>query len=244
MSKLVILSEMLGRRQLSGSPLSSNQTWQEGRQKHQTEITLFLPAVYLHRDEGSLKQRPKGHSAGPCLMLLCDKGFCFVSYRFFLACLLTWEYSQWAKVQRGTEGKQRWQIYCIFFKSRSKQRRSLHHHIWGFCSHIRHCGVLGTQRGQADVCRAILAHAPLKSSPKGFSHSRLRGTEKCPTQPSISTPSLLYLPPLYPAPIPAPLPWPLPCSPLRLWDNGSLSKKSRKREEPGVTELPVCWRNL
>lgn len=54
-----------------------------GRQEHQTEITLFLPAVYLRWDEGSLKRRPKGHSAGPSLKLSCDKGFCFVSYHSF-----------------------------------------------------------------------------------------------------------------------------------------------------------------
>lgn len=39
--------------------IKSNVTW--GRQKHQTEITLFLPAVDLRWDEGSLKHRPKGH---------------------------------------------------------------------------------------------------------------------------------------------------------------------------------------
>lgn len=54
-----------------------------GRLKHQTEITLFLPAIYLQQDEGSLKLRPKGHSVGPCLMLSCDKGFCFLSYHCF-----------------------------------------------------------------------------------------------------------------------------------------------------------------
>lgn len=35
-----------------------------------------------------------------------------------------------------------------------------------------------------------------------------------------------------------------PAHPSAQGDNGSLWKKSRKKEERGVTELPVCWQNL
>lgn len=53
-----------------------------GRQKHQTDITIYLTAVYLHWDEASLKQRSKGHSTGPhsrasALGLISLYGMCY-----------------------------------------------------------------------------------------------------------------------------------------------------------------------
>lgn len=50
-----------------------------------------------------------------------------------------------------------------------------------------------------------MAHVPLKSSPKGFSHSRLRRTEKCSTQLSISTPPSSSICPLSTLPPSPPL---------------------------------------
>ncbi|KAG7222254.1 hypothetical protein INR49_027258 [Caranx melampygus] len=82
---------------------------------------------------------------------------------------------------------------------------------------------------------AILAHVLLKSSPRGFSHLRLRGKEKWFTQPSISSPlhTLPTLLLLHPHPRLSALTTAL-LTPL-LGDNGSLSKKSRKKEEHGVS---------
>lgn len=53
-----------------------------GRQKHQTDITIYLTAVYLHWDEASLKPRSKGNSTGPhlrasALGLISLYGMCY-----------------------------------------------------------------------------------------------------------------------------------------------------------------------
>lgn len=69
----------------------------------------FPAAVYLRRDEGSLKHRPKGHSAGPCLMLSCDKGSALCLIAVFGMSFNLGIFS----MDKGAERQQRKDIYHV-----------------------------------------------------------------------------------------------------------------------------------
>lgn len=99
---------------------------------------------------------------------------------------------------------------------------------------------LASKRHRVLFAGQFLAHVALKSSPKGFSHLRWRRTVKCSTQPSMSThptsPPFLSAP-LYPTPVSAPSALTTALLTPLLRDNGSLSKKSRKKRTAGCHRI-------
>lgn len=158
-------------------------------------------------------------------------GWFFLSYPRF--CLSTRKYSQWTKIylkQMQTD-KELCVLIFLFFQTVGP---------WGVGRYLR---------GAAFCLQGNFGTRSLKSSPKGFSVLRLKDGEVLHSSEQRAPPtSILFPPPLSAFALPYPhsrpsAPTAAPFAPPPR-NNGPLWKKSRKKEEPGVTELPVCWRNL
>lgn len=179
-------------------------------------------------------------------MLSCDRGFCFVSHRCFstfpLRNILNGQRCREARVWEGGGVRDK---YLVRVEAVQCEVELV---IYSFFGVISSCGgvwsssvwtVRGTGRCLQGNFGTRSTQEPSKRLPSLQAEKDgevpLSAVDK-PPPPPLHRPSLppllLYLPPLFPAPIPAPLPWPLPCSPLRLGTMAHFQRKAGKKRRP------------